>query len=121
MCTQCQNPDFSYITNILTSALVERIGEAEPEIKIPTIADLANLLNRSERTLIRKLKANNTTFRLIKDEMLREYASDLLIKGTHSKSDIAVKLGYEKPGNFTRACGRLLAKRLITFVIPDYE
>ena len=47
--------------------------------------------------------------------------SDLLIKGTHPKSDIAVKLGYEKPGNFTRACGRLLAKRLITFVIPDYE
>jgi AraC-like DNA-binding protein len=99
-----QNLDFSFITNILTSALVERIGEAEPETKILTIADLASLLNRFERTLIRQLKANNTTFRQIKDEMLREYASDLLIKGTPSIFDIAVKLGYENPCNFTRAC-----------------
>ena len=105
-----QNPDFSYITSILTSALVDRIGEAEPETKIPTITDLAQLLNRSERTLIRQLKANNTSFRHIKDEMLREYASDLLIKGAHSIADIAVKLGYENPGNFTRACKRLLGE-----------
>lgn len=103
-----QNPDFAYITSLLSSALMKRLGEEEPMTTLPMTEDLARHLNMSPRTLIRKLKSNNTTVREIKDALLRDYMVDMLNRGVYSVTDIAIKLGYENPGNFTRACKRLL-------------
>ena len=103
-----QNPDFDYVTSLLSSALIKRLGEKEPMTTLPTTEGLAKHLNMSPRTLIRRLKSNSTTVREIKDALLRDYMLDMLSRGIYSVTDIAVKLGYENPGNFTRACKRLL-------------
>jgi AraC-like DNA-binding protein len=103
-----QNPDFSYVTSLLSSALIKRLGEVEPMTRLPTTEDLARHLNMSPRTLIRRLKSNHTTLREIKDALVRDYMQDMLSRGIYSVTDIAIKLGYENPGNFTRACKRLL-------------
>jgi len=105
-----ENPDFAYITSLLSSALIKRMSEPEPATVLPMTEDLARQLNMSPRTLMRRLKVNGTSMREIKDALVREYALDMLARGVLSVSDIAMKLGYDNPGNFTRACKRLLGK-----------
>jgi len=103
-----QNPDFAYVTSLMSSALIKRLAEAEPTTTLPNTGELAQCLRMSSRTLIRRLKLNGTSVREIKDALVRDYMLDMLDRGVYSITDIAVKLGYENPGNFTRACKRLL-------------
>ena len=103
-----QNPDFAYVTNLVSSSLTKRLAEVEPTTTIPNTADLASYLRMSPRTLIRRLRRNGTSVREIKDALVSDYMLDMLNRGVYSIKDIAEKLGYENPGNFTRACKRLL-------------
>jgi AraC-like DNA-binding protein len=57
----------------------------------------------SVSTLQRILKASNTTYQEILDEVRHDMARDLLEKTPVPVTDIASGLGYDHPGNFSRA------------------
>ncbi len=103
-----QNPDFAYVTSLMSSSLIKRLTEVQPTTPIPNTEDLAKYLRMSPRTLIRRLGINGTSVREIRDALMRDHMLDMLSRSGYPIKDIAAKLGYENPGNFTRACKRLL-------------
>jgi AraC-like DNA-binding protein len=57
----------------------------------------------AERTLRRKLVAENTSFRNILEKARRDACRLYFLEGTRSLSEIAAKLGYSELSAFTRA------------------
>ena len=70
------------------------------------IESLAAVLGISPRTLQRRLGELGTSFSRILDECRLEVAVEELSTGELSKEKIAHKLGYNNPGDFTRAFKR---------------
>ena len=70
---------------------------------MPTIEDVARKMNVSERTLQLKLKAENTSFREISDEVRRDIAIHHLKKGILNVSEIAYLLGFSEVSSFSSA------------------
>ncbi len=70
---------------------------------MPGLNEVAERQNLSPRTLIRRLKLGNTTFRRIRDSVRRTLASDYLANSDISVNRIAYRLGYQDPSNFGRA------------------
>jgi AraC-like DNA-binding protein len=69
----------------------------------PSLSELAKGLFITPRTLIRRLGAENNSYRAILELCRRRYAQQLL-KGTQlSVADIAIVLGYRESANFGRA------------------
>jgi len=81
--------------------LGERLAHAEPRRK-----DIAEALNMSERTLQRRLHAENTSFQQLLDETRRELAQQYLRRPRHSLRRVADLLGFEDQSNLFRACKR---------------
>ncbi|MCW7540572.1 AraC family transcriptional regulator [Aquabacterium sp. A7-Y] len=75
----------------------------------PGLAELAERLHTSERTLKRRLQGEGSSFRVLLDDVRRREALRLLEQTTLEVGDIAAKLGYEDPANFTRAFVRWTA------------
>lgn len=71
-----------------------------------TQSDLARALGLHERTLQRRLKAEDTSFEDIRDDVRRELAQNYLAQRTIPLSQIAEILGYAEPSAFTRASQR---------------
>lgn len=69
----------------------------------PNLEYLANQQNISVRTLIRRLKANNTCYKKMLEDARREKAVELLKKTHLTITDIGEKLGYGESANFSRA------------------
>lgn len=69
----------------------------------PKLDDIAARLNLSARTLKRKLQQQGTSYLLLLEEARRRDAQDLLCRPSISIQDIATRLGYRNPANFTRA------------------
>ena len=83
-------------------------------------ADIAALVNRvdfqpvftahptevTRRTLIRKLKAEGTSFQELLDDVRRELAAWYLLETSLPVERIAEKLGYQDPSNFSRTFQR---------------
>jgi AraC-like DNA-binding protein len=69
-------------------------------------ADLARALGLHERTLQRRLKAEDTSFEDIRDDVRRELAQNYLAQSTIPLAHIAEILGYAEPSAFTRASQR---------------
>lgn len=69
-------------------------------------AQVAASLGMSPSTLKRRLDAENTTFRQVRDALLRERAIVRLLDPSLSISQIAVDLGYGDPANFCHAFKR---------------
>ena len=67
---------------------------------------IAEQLNISSRHLQRKLKARNTSFSALVDQLRKEYSLALLTAGQKSLTDIAHQLGFSDHSNFTRAFKR---------------
>lgn len=72
----------------------------------PSVAEVAEKLHVSERTLHRRLDANHTSFGKLLDQIRRERAIDLLDKSTLSIERIAEMLGFSETSSFTRAFTR---------------
>jgi len=68
--------------------------------------EIAKLLSMHRRTLSRRLKAENTTFQRLLDEVRFETALQLLDKSRTSITEIGLSLGYAEPSAFTRAFRR---------------
>lgn len=73
---------------------------------VPTLAELAQILNVTPRTLDRHLKAEGFRFRGLSNEVRRENAIRLLRESDLSITRIALELGYSDAANFTRAFRR---------------
>lgn len=72
----------------------------------PTLDVLAAELQLSPATLRRRLQAEGTSWRRLKDELRHERASALLGEGRLSVAEVASRLGYEDASAFHRAFRR---------------
>ena len=70
---------------------------------LPTIENISSDFCMSAKTLHRKLKDENTTFKQLILELKMEFAEVLLLSGRFSISNIAYKLLYAEVSVFTRA------------------
>ncbi len=68
-----------------------------------SMASVASKLAISPRTLHRRLKAEDTTFQKVLDELREELARNYLSVSEYSTTEIAFLLGYEEPNSFYRA------------------
>ncbi len=67
---------------------------------------VAHALGMSERTLQRRLREENTSYRQILDDVRRELAIRYLSSGSRSVNEITYLLGFAEPSSFTRAFRR---------------
>ena len=77
------------------------LRSAEPPL--PDLANVAERLHLSERTLNRRLKAENTRFRDLRSAQLNAWAQRYLEHTDLSVEAIAASLGYQDAANFRRA------------------
>jgi AraC-like DNA-binding protein len=73
------------------------------EPPLPDLGQVAFGLNISQRTLNRRLQAENTTFRQLKSQALARWARQYLHETDYSVEVIAQELGYRDTANFRRA------------------
>ena len=73
------------------------------EPPLPELATVASNLLVSERTLNRRLQAENNSFRQLKSVALANWACLYLQQTDHSVESVAATLGYQDTANFRRA------------------
>lgn len=102
---QRSSPEF--VVRMLLSNHFDRViaGDLPPGAP-PTQEDMAATLHLTTRTLIRRLQRNNTAYKLILEELRREYAQALLRDAGLTVADVGELLGYGEPANFGRAFRR---------------
>jgi AraC-like DNA-binding protein len=66
----------------------------------------ARTMGLSRRTLIRKLAAHGTSFRMLLDNHLKQRASEMMNEGKLSRIEMAEALGFQDATSFSRACRR---------------
>jgi len=98
------------VRRILANAIECRVMEAVPVTPVPSADSLADQLDMSRRTLIRRLKQSGTTCQSIRDDVLKSQIRKLVADPSLSFGDIAGRLGYSEAANFTRACTRLFGR-----------
>ena len=72
----------------------------------PTLEQVAGEMHTTPRTLIRRLRQEDTTYKEILESLRREYAGELLGDARLTVADVATVLGYREPANFGRAFRR---------------
>ncbi len=72
----------------------------------PSLQVTARLLHMTPRTLHRRLRAEQTSFRALLEDVRRTLAIDHLKSARFSVEEIAYRLGYSDPANFRRAFKR---------------
>jgi len=77
-----------------------------PGRHLPDLATMAGLMNTSERTLKRRLSAEGTTFRVLRDEARRALADELLADAGLSLAEIAQRLGFSDTSSFSQTFRR---------------
>ena len=75
----------------------------EPEGGYPGVDAVATRLHMSGRSLKRKLQAEGTSYLALLEEVRQRDAFQLLRHSTLELQEIAARLGYTNPANFTRA------------------
>ncbi len=96
-------------TSVGIAGKVYQVAMAQPG-QIPTMAHVAESLHMTERTLRRKLEAEDTSFAEILDDMRLSLALECL-KGTNMTTEhIAELIGYDNATNFRRAFKRWTGK-----------
>lgn len=71
-----------------------------------SLAQAAQRLGLSSRTVIRRLRASGRTYQALVDDSRRERTLALLHGGVLPPDEIAVRLGLGSPANFARLCRR---------------
>lgn len=72
----------------------------------PTLADIADRLALSPRTLVRRLESEDLSYGQLLDEVRNELACWYLRQSSLPMSDIAERTGFSDQANFSRAFGR---------------
>jgi AraC-like DNA-binding protein len=70
---------------------------------LPSLTELAAMLNISTRTLNRHLEQEGTSYRRLAGEIQHDLARERLAVPQLSISEVAYSLGFSDPANFTRA------------------
>jgi len=73
---------------------------------VPSLAEAATRLHVSQRTLIRRLAREGTSYRGLVDAHRREHARSLLLDPHLDVAEVCYQLGYGDLANFGRACRR---------------
>jgi AraC-like DNA-binding protein len=73
---------------------------------MPSLAELARLMNQSSRTLDRQLTREGGKFLELSKRIRHDKACELLRAGNLSVTQVALKVGYRDLANFTRAFKR---------------
>jgi len=82
----------------------DHVIQTKPQAKAPpSLSQISQLLHMSERTLNRKLKFYNTSYKLILEKERAATAIRLLGEARYTVSDISELLGYRESANFCRA------------------
>ncbi len=66
----------------------------------------AQLMNMTERTLLRRLKEEGTTFQEVLDKLREELAYDYLLRPDITIQEVSMLLGFSEPSTFSRAFKR---------------
>lgn len=85
----------------VTEEIIRRLHNGEPRRE-----DIAGSLALTDRTLQRRLHAENTSFLQLLDETRRELARKYLADSRYSLGEVADLLGFVDQSNFFRACKR---------------
>lgn len=85
------------------SASVKRLIDENLGTQLIDLPLIASLMGLNPRTLQRRLKDENVTFRSLHDSSRYRMACEQLAQQTLSVEDIAAMLGYSEPANFYRA------------------
>lgn len=90
------------LTKVVRRAIEKRLTEHS----VPTAEDLAAQLSMSVPSLRRKLRAEGTSLRAVRDDVRYEVALAGLERGTEPLAALAERLGFSEPSAFTRAFRR---------------
>jgi len=86
--------------------MVEHAIREHAASEIPSSDEVAQRLAISPQTLRRRLADDGTSFRRVRDDVLRDTAVTSLVGGEESIADLAIRLGFSEPSAFTRAFRR---------------
>ena len=86
--------------------MVELAIRASHPSRIPSGDEVATRLSISQQTLRRRLAADGTSLREVRDRVLRDAAITSLVEGDEAIGELAVRLGFSEPSAFTRAFRR---------------
>lgn len=99
-----QNADVGALAaNIIREHLDKTISATMPLSPLPSQTQIASKLNMSTRTLIRKLKLADSSYKKIVENERSSYAIKLLKTSNFTLLNIAELLGYSELANFSRA------------------
>jgi AraC-like DNA-binding protein len=103
-CLECEK----LMSKTVAASMSERVREflQGREGYYPTLGVAARYFSMSSRTLIRRLKDENTSFQDLLDALRRERAQWYLVHTQHSIEEIAARLGYVDTTNFSRTFRR---------------
>ncbi|MBV8468656.1 MAG: AraC family transcriptional regulator ligand-binding domain-containing protein [Burkholderiaceae bacterium] len=93
-------------TRLDTAAFVREHLASLPAGQAPELAEVAKLLNTSERTLKRRLQQEGASFRAISNAVRHAKAEQLIAEGRLSMTDIAAELGFSDLSSFSQAFKR---------------
>lgn len=85
----------------------------------PSKIDIAKMLNMTERTLLRRLKDEGTTFADVVNQLREELAFQYLQRDSMTISEVAYLLGFSDEGTFSRAFKRWTGRRPSMVSRPD--
>ncbi len=92
--------------NPTTSSRVRKIIERRRSDEAVTVEDIAKRLTVSAQHLRRLLRDEGTSFRDIKEEILRDEAIASLVRGGETVEELSERLGFSEPSAFRRAFRR---------------
>ena len=78
-------------------------GHPQQKLGLPTLEQVANELNLSQPTLHRRLKKEGLSCQMIKDELMKDLAIELLTKQKMPVYEIAERVGFSDARSLTRA------------------
>lgn len=88
------------------AARFDRMASGEVDPQTPQLEELAISLELSPRTLTRRLAAQGTGFRVLRDAEQHDAACRLLADARYTVAEVGVRLGYGDAANFGRAFRR---------------
>ncbi|TDN69980.1 AraC family transcriptional regulator [Paraburkholderia sp. BL10I2N1] len=86
-----------------TTALIRRRLRNQIPDDWPDLDTLSQLLNQSSATLQRRLLAEGTNYRQLKDELRRDIAIDLFSTSSLTVAEVAARTGFQETSAFHRA------------------
>ena len=98
--TEARQAQDGNVAQRVLDRLLDRHGD------YPSLSEMAKALHMSDRTLIRKLRSQSTSYQILLDDVRQELAVWYLRQTDLSVEVIAERLGYRDTSNFSRTCKR---------------